>query len=199
MRPQTAQPDSPLREEHFRQLAEGVRRSAKVRRAVAVARVSGWTTAVFAFVSLLSGLFSLVGLALGVALAVVAWRELRGARALARLDEQAPRRLALNQVFFGACLCAYAVWGAWRTLTGEGPGGMTATGDAQVDAMLADVAEPMQAMLRVVMLATYGGLLVGSVLAQGSMAWYYATRSRHVREHAANTPAWVVRVQRMAA
>ncbi len=199
MGPQAVQPESPLREEHFRQLAEGVRRSARVRRAVAVARVSGWTTAVFAFVSLLSGLFSLVGLALGVALAVVAWRELQGARSLARLDQQAPRRLALNQVFFGACLCVYAVWGAWRALIGEGPGGMTATGDPQVDAMLADVAEPMQALMRVVMLATYGGLFVGSVLAQGGMAWYYATRARHVREHAANTPAWVVRVQRTAA
>lgn len=199
MCPSADQPGSPLCEEHYRQLAEGVRRSARVRRAVSVARISGWTTGVFAFVSLLSGLFSLVGLALGIALGVVAWRELQGARALARLDAAAPRRLALNQVFFGACLCAYAAWGVVRTLTGEGPGGMTATGDPQVDAMLADVAEPMQALMRIVMLATYGGLFVGSALAQGGMAWYYATRARYVREHAASTPEWVVRVQRMAA
>lgn len=59
--------------------------------------------------------------------------------------------------------------------------------------------ELRQALMRIVMLATYGGLLVGAVLAQGGMAWYYATRAKHVREHAASTPEWVARVQRMAA
>ncbi|MHC4766382.1 MAG: hypothetical protein ACYTF2_14895 [Planctomycetota bacterium] len=82
-----------LTNEQLVAITQARRQGRKISRAATVAAVSGWTLAVFAFLTLLFGLFSLTSLLLGVGLGIVAYIELRGSRELRRFDETAPRRL----------------------------------------------------------------------------------------------------------
>ena len=77
--------------------------------------------ACFAFLTLLSGLFSLPALILGLALTVVAYVELRGARKLRRLDITAPRQLGFNQIALGGLLLLYGGWGVAQALFAPSP------------------------------------------------------------------------------
>lgn len=178
---------------HRRELERLRSKRRRIRRAAAVASFHGWSFAVFAGLSLLLGAFSLTSLLIGLALAVVACNELAGAKRLRQLDERAPRRLACNQLGLCAVLVTYASWSLYRTLAGPGP----------LDEALAAAggqALPLVASLdrlqRLVSLALYGGLIVGSFLAQGLTAWYYASRTRHIREFLNQAPDWLIQLER---
>ncbi|MHC5005240.1 MAG: hypothetical protein ACYTJ0_19220, partial [Planctomycetota bacterium] len=110
-----------LTPEQLEALHSARRRGRAVSRAAIVAAISGWTLAVFAFITLLSGIFSLPALLLGIGMSIAAWVELRGARGLRRLDLCAPRQLGCNQLCLAAMLCLYGGWGIISTITGPGP------------------------------------------------------------------------------
>ena len=184
----------PLSAEHLRELAEARVRARKVRRAAAFAALSGWTLAVFAFLTLAGAVFGdLAALILGAALAAVAWNELRGAAMLRRFEPEGPRRLGYNQIALAVLIVAYAGWslaGALRhPMLGTGAG---ATGDPQTDAMLGNLGT-------MVALALYGGMAVVGLIAPGLTALYYFTRGRMVRAMLDGTPEWVVQTMRAAA
>ena len=79
----------------------------KISRAAGVAAFSGWTMAVFAFITLLSGLFSFVSLMLGVGLSIVSYYELGGSKRLRALDDTAPILLGFNQIALLAIIVLY--------------------------------------------------------------------------------------------
>src|SRR5947207_174238 len=91
--PPTIPAASPLSPEHIRQMAEARNRGKKIRRAVTVALMDGWTMATFAVLTILMSLTSPSGLAVGAALGLIAMIELRGAGQLRRLQKGAARQL----------------------------------------------------------------------------------------------------------
>lgn len=188
-----AQPSAPpLRDEHLRQIGAARKNARAITRCASVAAASGWTTAVFASVSLLiavvSSDYSPRTIFITLALALVAWHELRGGAAMRRFEPGASRRLWINQIAFGGALIVYAGWGLLGSLTASGPA-TPSTGDAQMDASI-------QQLSRLVAFALYGGVALAGVLGPGLMALYYARRGVALRRFLATTPEWIVQTLR---
>lgn len=192
--PPTAAPrrDGAISPEQLQAITAARHQGRKISRAALVASISGWTMAFFGAISVLFGLFSLPSFLLGLGLGVVAFIELRGARGLRAMDLTAPRTLALNQVGLIAVVSAYAAWGLVTALFGPGPY------DEQIAAggPIADTLAPFDNMRRVISVAVYAAVIVGSVLAQGCAAAYYFSRRRHMTDYLKSTPKWVVETLR---
>ncbi|MHC5024403.1 MAG: hypothetical protein ACYTGG_10925 [Planctomycetota bacterium] len=182
----------PLSAEHMAEIAAARERGRKLRRAIGVAVCSGWTTAVFAGLTLLMGLFDLTTFVLGAVLAAVAWNELAAAKLLRQLDERAPRRLSWNQLGLATAIIVYAAWGTYHALTGPGPYDSYLAQGGEVAEMLESVA----ALHTAIAVAVYISLVPGTIVLQGGAAWYYATRTRHLREYVLQTPGWIIDLQR---
>jgi hypothetical protein len=176
--------------EQLATLVEASRRTRKIRRCIAVAMVSGWTTAIFGALSLL-GLafsFSFASLFVAAALLAVAWGEFHGAAMVRRFEPAGARRLAVNQVFFGAALLTYSVWCLVDGLRG---GALVASGNPEVDEMMAGIT-------RMATVAMYGTLAVVGALGPGLTAWYYASREKLIRQFRDKTEAGVVEALKVA-
>jgi hypothetical protein len=182
----------PLSPEHLRQLAAAQALGKKLARAVNVALFDGWAIATFATLTFLLGLGSVSGMLVGAAMGVIAYFELRGAKGLRRLDLQAARTLGYNQVALGSLLIAYALWSLVRELTGAGEYATLAASDPQ----LGDALKPIEALTRMLSVAVNLGLIVVSLIAQGSLAAYYFSRVRYIRTYVEQTPAWIVAIQK---
>src|SRR5215213_3722002 len=100
----------PLSMEHRRELSAARDRSRVIRKAARVANFNGWTTALIAALSAPFSLFSPVGLALTVGLAVVAFNEFRGRKRLLNFDPSGATLLGWNQAGFLAMIVAYCLW-----------------------------------------------------------------------------------------
>ncbi|HMN42680.1 MAG TPA: hypothetical protein PKE29_17705 [Phycisphaerales bacterium] len=183
-------PPPPL---HLAALADARVRCRKVRRAANVASLSGWTMAVFAFITLAGSIFGdMVALVLGVALGLLAFNELRGSAMLRNLQPSGARRLGYNQLALGLLLVGYAAYSLasamFHPLLASS---VAATGDAELDAMLARISATAA-------YALYGGLALAGIVAPGLTAWYYFSRERHVRQALLQTPEWAVQALRAA-
>jgi hypothetical protein len=188
----TAPAASPLSEEHLRQLAASHAATLKIRRAINVARADGWGVACAAALTLLSSFTSVSGVVVAAALGAVAVVELKMAARLRRFDVSAPRVLALNQVALGGLLIAYAVLRIYQELNGAGEYAAMVASDPEVGRAL----QPFEHLTRLVALSMYGGLIAVAILAQGGLALYYFTRTRHLRAYLEQTPPWIVAVQK---
>jgi len=190
--PTTPPDDGAISPEQLQAITIARHQARKISRAAVVAAISGWSMAVFGTISLLAGLFSLPSFLLGIGLVVVAWVELRGARALRAVDLNAPRSLALNQLGVLVLVTAYAGWGVVTALVGPGPY------DEQIAAggAIADSLAPIDQLTRIVTVAIYAAVIAGSVLAQGCAAAYYFTRRRHMTSYLRSTPKWVIETLR---
>lgn len=153
-------------------LSRAFRSVRRLRRGRTVARFNGWSEGVFGGLAVLFGIFSFTSLLAGAALLALAWRELRWARELGRLNPAAPRALALNQLVLLAGVLAYC---AWQTYTGlTGPGVLERYPElAQLSSSGGDV--DFDALYRTTLIATYAGVAVLSVILQGLTAWWYAS------------------------
>ena len=76
---------------HLEQITAAKNLGTKIRRAISVANFSGWTIAIFAILTFISGIFSLPALLLGAGTEIIAYYELRGAGEMKRLDRTAPK------------------------------------------------------------------------------------------------------------
>jgi hypothetical protein len=201
--PPPAAPGAPLSPEHLRQLRLARQRGRSIRRAAGVATFHGWTFALCAGLSLLVGLLSLTSLLIGLALAVVAYNEFTGARLLRSFDERGPRRLGSNQLGLCGVLIVYAGWSIYSTLTAPSPleAAFGANGVASLgpDNPAAPLLSSIQQLQTTVTLAVFGGLIVASLVFQGGTAWYYFSRARHLRAYVAETPQWVIELDRTTA
>ena len=182
----------PLTQEHLFQLAAAQALGRKVARAVTVALFDGWSIAAFATLTFLLGLGSVSGMFVGAAMGIIAYFELRGAQGLRRLDPRAARTLGFNQVALGSLLIGYALWGIVRELTGAGEYAALAASDPQ----LGEALKPIESLTRMLSLAVNLGLIVVSLVAQGSLAAYYFSRVRYIRTYVEQTPAWIVAIQK---
>ena len=177
--------------QHLEQIAEARLRGKKIRRAVTIATLSGWSLAIFAGITLLTGLFDPPTLMLGAGLGLAACIEVRGARDLRRLQVRAPKRLASNQVFLGASVAAYAGYNLWRAMFGPSPLSAGAN-DPQVSEMLGS----FDNLARGISALIYGAIMLVGVLVPGCTALYYASRRRHIEQFIAQSPPWIVELHR---
>ena len=167
----------------------------KIGRAASVATFSGWSMACFAGLTLLSGLFSLPALLLGIGMSVIAYIELRGARRLRRFDLGAPRQLGLNQIALGVLLFGYGLWGLLNALFGPSPYEQYLSGGGQ----MAEVIAPIEHLNRAIGVLFYALVILCGVFAPAGAAVYYFSRRRHLVAYLKNTPQWVIDTLRLAA
>ena len=189
-----AGPAGPLAPEHHEAIALADRRRRRIDRAAGVATFNGWTTAVFAALSVPFAFFSVTALVMGLALAAVAYQEFKGRRLLRQLDPKAPRLLGFNQLAFTAVLVLYSLWNIYKALTGPNP-----YAEHMANVEMATVLGPIDQMHKTITLAVYGTIIVLSVIFQGSTALYYFTRLAHLRAYLSETPDWILQLQRSMA
>ncbi|HMB94577.1 MAG TPA: hypothetical protein VKK61_00920 [Tepidisphaeraceae bacterium] len=180
---------SPPSQEHLQQIAAARVLGKKVRRATGVAVFSGWTIAIFAAITIFSGIVSLSALALGIGMAIVAYYELRGAGEFKRLDRSAPRRLAINQIAFMLMLIAYAGYELAANLRSPMDLGQIANVDPKM-------AQTIQDMARPITIAVYLGIMLAALLGPGLTAVYYYTRRKYIEAYLNQTPTWILELQR---
>lgn len=172
---------------------EAARKSArKVRRAVSVANFDGWTIAIFGAITLAMGLTDFTNIGLGLGLGAVAYLELRNAGRVKRLDADAARILGFNQLALAAILIIYACWELYVSSRSGGAAAALGVTDPDVAQMLG----PVQDLTTMISHAVYGSLILIAVFAQGSMALYYFTRVRLIRNYLATTPEWIITLQK---
>lgn len=193
--PRVARPvprGGPLSADDLRLLSVAEQRGRKIRRAAGVARFSGWSLALCAGGTALFGFMSLESLVTGGALAWFAYVELTEARKLGAFDLQAPRRLAWNQLGLCGAIIVYSLWNMFDSPEGVG----TIQSAMAAEPAAADLIGDIEAFQASLMYAVYGSLIVASIIAQGATAWYYNSRGRHVQAYVAETPSWIVDLQR---
>jgi len=172
-------------------MADARVRAKKVMRAATIAVINGWTLGMFAAITSVTVLWGdWVSGILAVGLGACAFVELRGAGRLRKFDVSAARMLGFNQVALGAGVVIYAAWSYVAAKSGV-VGAAGQTGDAGMDAMVADLANTL-------IVGLYGGMALFGVLVPGLNAWYYFTRARVMRELLAGTPRWVIEALKAA-
>ena len=197
--PPPAGSDSPLTAEHIQQLRDAETRAKKLRKAARMAAFNGGTFAFFAVVSFLIAMISLargewdvVGFVMGAGLAVVAWNELRGKKLLQQFDAKGPRLLGWNQIGLMGLILAYCAYMIAAAYVGPGPYEDTMQKYPSLRRSLGDIDKLHQSITVLV----YGAVIVGTILYQGGCAWYYFARGKLLADYLAETPPWVVDVQR---
>ena len=185
----------PLSAEQLEQLAAANLRARKALGAAKVAAFNGWSFAVMAVVSLPFAFSGPESLVVTAAMGIVAWNEFRGRRRVRAFDLRGPRLLGWNQLGLMAVMIGYAAWRIYSTTTSPPTYAEEMERDPQLRKMLGSFSD----LQRMVTLAVYGGIAVGTVIFQGLTSAYYFTRGRHVRAYLRETPEWVVQLQRRMA
>ena len=177
----------PLSTQQLRELTQANLRQKKILRAAKIASFNGVCTAVFAAGALLGGVVSMLSLVVGLALAGVAWNEFRGRNLLRRMDLNAPRGLAWNQLGFMALLIGYAAWKIYFGLTGPS----SFAGHPELETRFG-----ITELERMITVSIYSGLIAGAIIFQGGCAWYYFTRTKYLSAYITDTPPWIIDIQR---
>lgn len=177
------------------QLRAGAARLRPLRRCSRVALWSSLTliafggmSTVFALATLDVGGLAVGGAVLGVGVAEAVFRG-----QLERGDVRAPRRLALNQVALILAVAAYCL--VRLTASPDEVGALvfspeTAAALADAEGPLATMGHDLETMATGLVRIVYGVMLAVIVLAQGSLALYYATRRRALVAYVDETPEW---------
>ena len=182
----------PLSPEQLQAFSAAHQRRRRIDRAAAVATFNGWSSGVFAVLTLPFALFSVVALFLATGLGIIAYHEFKGRRGLRQLNPRSPRLLGMNQIAFAAILIVYSLWCIFAALTGPSLYAEQIAAGPE----MARVLGPIEDLSFTITLAVYGSIIVGSVLFQGLNAMYYFTRSRHLQAYLTETPQWVIDLQR---
>lgn len=157
--------------------------------AVKVATFNGWTVGFFAVVSLLFAFTSVTAFVMAVGLAVVAWNEFRGRTMVRAFRPDGLQLLGRNQLGFVVLLVGYGLWGIYRTMAGTTPE------LAELDSLMPSASELVETLT----VAVYVGVIVLSLIFQGLNARYYFIRATRMREYLAETPQWILDLQRSMA
>jgi len=178
---------APFTPEQRQELEDAKARAGSFMGAARVASFNGWTFGFFAVVSILSGLTSIPVLLVGVGLAVVARNEFVGRTRILAYDPSAFELLWKNQVALMAIIVAYCLWAMTRSRLVSDPS-MQELNELMGD----DFDELVRSLVTVAYIAVIGL----TVIFQGLNARYYHVRIARLKAYLAETPQWVVDVQR---
>jgi hypothetical protein len=184
---------SPPTREHLEQIAQAKLLSAKIRRCNAVAAFSAWTTAIFGGITFLSSLpfLSVIGITLGAGMLVCAYIEFQAGAELKRLDLRAPRKLACNQLAFGAMLFLYGAYSLWARLTSPiDPELVRQLGEFK------DVMNEVDSLMKLAFILLYVSVMAVAIIGPGLTAWYYYSRKKYLEAYVTQTPQWILDLQR---
>lgn len=185
---------SPLTPEQLEAVRIANERARKIRRTATIARTDGGITALFAVCAILSFCMGWEGPVLGVILGAVALNAFRGAKRLVAFDADAPAILALNQLYLAGAIILYALYELHAGLSGSS--GLLATMGLSEHELDSAVSSPFLLWILKggIYWLIYGGLIVGTILAQGITALYYRARSKNLDQFLKETPRWVIDV-----
>jgi hypothetical protein len=182
--------------EHLQQITAAKQLHKPIRRAILAAKFNGWTIAIFGGLTLFGGVltgFSTAALLLGFGMCAIAYYEFQGGNAIQKLDPDAPRRLAINQIIFGGLLFVYAGYSMWHGMTTPSELSQELSGDPEIGNMfggsLGDLEHAVNALV-------YGILMVVAVAGCGATALYYNSRRKHIIKYVEQTPPWIIDLQR---
>jgi hypothetical protein len=197
-----ATPDGPLTPGHMQALALAALQSRKLRSAAKVALFNAICIGVFGGVSLLFAVaaaifreFDWLGVIMAVGLGAISWNEFRGRRLLQQLNPRAPAVLGWNQLALLGLVAAYAAWMIGAALLGPNPYDEVMRKEPMTRNVLGNIGN----LHKMLTAAVYGGLIVGTLIFQGLNALYYFTRAKALQDYLAETPPWVVDLQRVQA
>jgi hypothetical protein len=177
--------------QHLAQIAMARQQFKKIGRAASTAAMSGWSIAIFGFLTLITGFMSFSGLMLGVGMCLIAYFELKGAKLIRRLDPDVTKRLAINQLVFGVLLTIYACSSMWTAL--HVPSDL----DRELSAQGADVSQILgPGMEQTIWVAVYASVILAAILGCGGMAWYYLSRRKFIVNYLREAPPWIVDLQK---
>lgn len=183
---------SPLTPEQLEAVRIANERARKIRRTATIARTDGGITAFFAICCLLTPCLGWENIVLGIAFGAIAFNAFRGARRLSRFDPEAPAILVLNQAFLAMAIIAYALFELlWHMLGKPDPEMAQMLGELGQAGISSSDVDHLTHLLYGLL---YGGLIVGTILAQGITALYYRARSKNLDQFLKETPRWVIDV-----
>jgi hypothetical protein len=177
---------SPLSAEEEAAFTAARRASERFLGAARLAGLNGRGFAVFAVLSLLGGFVDPLNFAVGAGLGLVAWFELRGRDRLLALDPSGLEMLWRNQLGVLAGSVLYCLWSMFVAIRHPSPEMV------EVLALL----DGGEEMLRQMTMSVYGSVILVCFLYQGLSARYYLRRLAWMRAYLAETPAWIVDLQR---
>jgi hypothetical protein len=184
-------PHSPqITPENFRELENARHGLRKIRRAVSAARFEGFTVAIFGGLTVLLGITSITDILLGLVLAAIGVIEIMGAGQLRRLDPRAIRVLTFNQLTFATLILLYALWNLHSEIAH--PVGDVGDADAK---LLGQVDPSVLSVTHEIMLLVYVSF-IGAAAFEAGMAAYFHSRGAHLRQYLAQTPEWIVSMQK---
>ena len=122
--------------QHLAQIAQARASFKPIRRAATTATFSGWTMAIFGAITLLTSLRSFTGALVGVGMCAISYFEFVGAKAIRRLNLEAPKQLVRNQIVMAAILLIYSSISLYTTMTTPNELEQSAKNDPQVAQVL---------------------------------------------------------------
>jgi hypothetical protein len=198
-------PVGPLSGEQLEQIEQANARSAKLRKVGGVALFNGCTIGFFAATSLLFALispvcggFDFTALVMAVGLGLVAYNEFKGRTLIRRFELRGPRLLGWNQVCLMVLVIGYCAWMIVTSLIAPNPLAAELKAYPELGQMKTMFGS-MGDLPRLLTLAVYGTMIVATVIFQGLNAVYYFSRAKLLRAYLAQTPPWIVEVQRRTA
>ena len=197
---------APLTPEQVSKINQAARTHRALRRAARTALSSSGTTLLIGAVSALCAAFSpdWKNVTLSLAILAVGSIEYVGQRRLLRADRGAPRLLMRNQLAFLGVIVAYCMFQMLTFSTDALKKEAVSPEFREQLHQLPQMEKSMDAEIdkwgALTHFALYGSLILVSILFQGGLAWYYATRSKHVEAFHRANPAWAKQiVTRLAA
>lgn len=181
---------TPASPQHLEQIDAARKRGKAINNCAGVAKLSGWTIAIFGAITVITSIGSIIGMALGVGMCVLAQYELRGAKDIRRLNADAPKKLARNQLILGGLVLLYSLGSLWTAL--HTPSELAEALGSEGAQMFGSYIE----MERYAYIALYGTMIVGAILGCGGTALYYARRKQLIEKYVRETPPWIVELQR---
>jgi hypothetical protein len=186
-------PPPHLSPDNMRELGEARQSLRKITRAASTAKIEGGTIFVFGILTFLCGIGSITDMLGGVILTVIGFVEFTSAKKLTRLDEKAIKILTINQLCLAGVILLYAVFKIYGELTSPSQNlPDLSQADAQVAGNLAGV---QSQLTHLIYLAVYAGLIIAA-FGEAALALYYHTRAAHLRKYLADTPAWIITMQK---
>jgi hypothetical protein len=183
----------PLSADNLRELQAAKLSLRKIRRAATAARFEGYSIAVCGGLSFLFGIGSPGDMLGGMVLTAIGVIEIVGAGRLGRLDIKAVRILTVNQLCLAALILLYALSSLHSEMAhpaSDLPD--LSPSDAQA---LGQMDSSALSLTHEVMLLLYGSLIVAAA-AEAGMAAYYHSRGPYLERYLADTPPWILAMQK---
>ena len=165
----------------------------KARNADRVAGFSGLAILLSGLVTLPFALGSGLGMALGVVLIVIGWRELSLRKDIRSLDPRGFGRLARNQLVLAGVISGYGV----SRLLGPVPV-LEGLGGAELEGLGTNLEATAQRIATLTHYAVGAGIIVLTWVFQGGQALYYGLVGRSLRTELGRYPPWVMQVHSAA-